>query len=67
MYVFLEHLAHVNTTTSRAILVKVDRVADALSLDDELIDGLLAGLGLFRGEGQKHCGFDFAKVHDLLQ
>jgi hypothetical protein len=38
---FFEHLAHENTARSRAILVKADRVADALGLDEELLDGLL--------------------------
>ena len=43
---YFEHLAHENTAKSRAILVKADQVADALGLDDELLDGLLAKLGL---------------------
>jgi hypothetical protein len=43
---FFEHLAQKNTAKSRAILVEVDQVADAMGLDDELLDGLLVGLGL---------------------
>jgi hypothetical protein len=42
----LEHLAHENTAKSRTILVKADQVADALNLDDELLDGLLVRLKL---------------------
>jgi hypothetical protein len=42
----LEHLAHENTAKSRAILVKADQLADSLGLDDELLDSMLAGLGL---------------------
>jgi hypothetical protein len=38
--------AHENTAKSRAILLKADQIADALGLDDELLDGLLVGLTL---------------------
>jgi len=37
---YFQHLAHENTTKSRAMLVKADRVADVLGLDDEVLDGL---------------------------
>ena len=43
---FLEHLALEDTAKSRAILVKADRVADVVGLNDELLDGLLVGLRL---------------------
>ena len=43
---YLEHLAEDDTAKSRAILVAADRVADALDLDDTLLDSLLAGMGL---------------------
>jgi hypothetical protein len=43
---YFEHLARENTPKSRAILVKADQIADSLRLDDELLDGLLVGLGL---------------------
>jgi hypothetical protein len=39
---YFQHLAHENTAKSKAILVKADRVAEALNLDDELLDGLLS-------------------------
>jgi hypothetical protein len=39
-------LHDVNMPGSRALLQKFDAVADALSLDDELLDALLADLGL---------------------
>jgi hypothetical protein len=41
-----QHLHDVNTPGSRKLLQKFDAVADALSLDDELLDSLLADLGL---------------------
>jgi hypothetical protein len=37
-YVYFEHLAHEGTAKSGAILVKADQVADALNLDDGLLD-----------------------------
>jgi hypothetical protein len=43
---YLEHLADEGTPRSKAILVAADRVADALKLDDTLLDSLLAGMGL---------------------
>jgi hypothetical protein len=42
---YLEHLADEGTAKAKAILVKADQVADALDLDDELLDGLLVRLG----------------------
>ncbi len=41
-----QHLHDVNTPGTRALLEKFDAVADALDLDDELLDSLLADLGL---------------------
>jgi hypothetical protein len=38
---YLEHLVDEGTAKSRAILVKADQVADALNLDDTLLDSLL--------------------------
>jgi hypothetical protein len=43
---FFEHLAHENTAKSRAIVVEAEQVADAVGLDDEVIDGPLIDLGL---------------------
>jgi hypothetical protein len=43
---FFEHLAQEDTAKSRAILVKADKIADALNLDDTLLDSLLVKLGL---------------------
>jgi hypothetical protein len=43
---FFQHLAHVATPKAKAILVKADQVADELGLDDEVVEGLLVGLGL---------------------
>jgi hypothetical protein len=43
---YFEHLAQENTAKSRAILVKADQVADALNLDDTLLDSLLVKLGV---------------------
>src|SRR5262249_27805982 len=43
---FFTHLAQINTPTSRAILVAADQIADALGLDDSLLDSLLEDLGL---------------------
>ena len=43
---YFERLSHENTAKSRAILVKADQVADALDLDDTLLDSLLVKLGL---------------------
>jgi hypothetical protein len=42
---YFEHLANENTTRSRAILVKADQFADAMDLEDELIDGLVLEKG----------------------
>ncbi|MBI3837817.1 MAG: glycoside hydrolase family 25 protein [Planctomycetia bacterium] len=41
---YFEHLGHEGTPKTKAILVKADKVADALNLDDTLLDSLLAGL-----------------------
>jgi hypothetical protein len=43
---YFERLAHENTEKSQAVLAKADQLADALGLDDELLDGLLVGLRL---------------------
>jgi hypothetical protein len=43
---YFQHLAHENTAKSRAILVKADQVADALGLDDALLDSLMVRLKL---------------------
>jgi hypothetical protein len=43
---FFHRLAEQNTPRSRELLVKADQVADALGLDDTLLDNLLADLGL---------------------
>jgi hypothetical protein len=43
---YFQHLAHEGTTKSKAILVKADQVADAVGLDDELLDRLLVHLKL---------------------
>ena len=41
-----QHLADQNTPGTRKLLVKIDEVADNLGLDHELLDSLLADLGL---------------------
>jgi hypothetical protein len=41
-----QRLHDVNTPATRALLEKFDAAADALGLDDELLDELLADLGL---------------------
>ena len=41
-----QYLHDANTPRSRALLQKFDAAADALGLDDELLDSLLADLGL---------------------
>ena len=41
-----QHLHDVNTPRSRALVQKFDYLTDALGLDDELLDSLLADLGL---------------------
>ncbi len=43
---YFRQLAEENTPADRAVLVEADRIADELGLDDELLDSLLAGLGL---------------------
>jgi hypothetical protein len=43
---FFEHLAQENTAKSRAMLVEAEESVDTLGLDDDLLDGLLVGLGL---------------------
>jgi len=43
---YFEHLAEQNTPGTRKILVAADKVADNLGLDHELLDSLLADLGL---------------------
>jgi hypothetical protein len=45
---YFQHLAQEATPKSKAILVEADRAADASNLDDELLDGILAGLGVPR-------------------
>jgi hypothetical protein len=40
-----QYLHDANTPRSRALLQKFDYMADALGLDDELLDSLLADLG----------------------
>ena len=41
-----QHLHDANTPGTRALLQKFDAAADALGLDDDLLDLLLADLGL---------------------
>ncbi len=43
---FFQHLADQDTPGTRKILTKIDAVADELGLDDHVLDGLLASLGL---------------------
>ena len=43
---YFEHLAHDATASAKTILSEADEVADALNLDDELLDGLLVKLVL---------------------
>jgi hypothetical protein len=43
---YFQHLAHDGTPKSWGILVKADEVADALGLDDTLLDSLLGHLRL---------------------
>ena len=43
---FFQHLADQNTPGTRKLLVKIDAVADELGLDHELLDSLLADIGL---------------------
>jgi hypothetical protein len=43
---YFEDLAHEDTAKSGAILVEANQVVDALGLDDEVVDGLLNGLGV---------------------
>ena len=40
------HLAHDATANAKTILSEVDQIADALHLDDELLDSLLVKMGL---------------------
>jgi hypothetical protein len=60
---YFEHLAHENTARSRAILIKVDQVADALHLDDDLLDELLVGLGL---EKSNNPLFRWPRPHGVI-
>jgi hypothetical protein len=39
-------VAHEGTPKSKAVLVKADQLVEALGLDDEVLDGLVAKLGL---------------------
>jgi len=41
---FFQQLADTNTPAAKKILVEADRLADALGLDDELLDSLVAGI-----------------------
>lgn len=41
---FFQHPAHKATPKSKAILVKAEQVADALGLDDEVVDGLVRAI-----------------------
>jgi hypothetical protein len=41
---FFQHLAHEGTPKAKAILVKSDRVADALGPDVEVLDGLVGAI-----------------------
>jgi hypothetical protein len=43
---FFQHLAHEGTPKAKAILGEADEVADALNRDDEVLDGVVVGLGL---------------------
>ena len=43
---FFQHLADQNTPGTRKLLVKIDAVADELGLDHELLDSILADIGL---------------------
>jgi hypothetical protein len=43
---YLTHLAHDATANAKTILSEVDQIADALNLDDELLDSLLVKMGL---------------------
>jgi hypothetical protein len=43
---FLQHLHDENTAFDRALLVKIDQVADKYGLDDHFLDSLLVDLGL---------------------
>ena len=42
---YLTHLAHEATVKAKTILSEADQIADELGLDDELLEGLLVGLG----------------------
>jgi hypothetical protein len=44
--VHFEYLAKEDTAKSRAIVVEGDQVADMMGLDEDVLDGLLVGLGL---------------------
>jgi len=54
-------------TSGPTITLDDGAVSDDRNLADKSLDALLGRRGLFRGEGQQDGGFDFAKVHDLLQ
>ena len=41
---YLTHLEHKATAKAKAILSEADQIADALGLDDELLDGLVVGV-----------------------
>ena len=43
---YLTRLEHEATNKAKTILSEADQVADALNLDDELLDGLLVRLGM---------------------
>ena len=43
---FFQHFAHEATPKGKANLVEADQVADEVGLDDELVEGLMGGMGL---------------------
>ena len=45
---YFQHPAHEATPKVKAILVQADQVADEVGLDDEVVEGVLVGLGLSR-------------------
>ena len=46
---YFQHPAHEGTPKAKAILVEAGQVADALGLDDEVIDGLMTGFNAVAG------------------
>ena len=43
---YLTHLAHEGTARAKTILSEADAIANILGLDDEVLDGLVVGLGM---------------------